>query len=294
MNKKTVFLTGTSGFVGQQYISCIRNKYIIKAVSLRTSNLKNIAFDQVDSILHLAGKAHQMQKIEDQIYFDVNYELTKQFADEAKAAGVPHFVFVSTIKVFGEHQNAILNEDSSCEPLNDPYGESKLKAEQYLQSIEDENFKVAIVRPPLVYGPGVKGNLIRFLELGNKDWPLPFARINNRRTMVFIDNLIELINRIIETRASGVFLAGDREPISTTRLISEIRKGLGKKENLFVMPDLFKWLLGKLKPELTTRLYGSLEMDTSKTNENLNFLPPYSVEEGIKVMVDWYKQQIQK
>jgi nucleoside-diphosphate-sugar epimerase len=286
---KTILLTGGSGFVGQRYIVYSKDSYIIKPVSLQKKNISEVAFKNIDVIVHLAGMAHQMQKIDDQIYFDVNYTLTKNFADAAKSAGVKHFIFVSTIKVFGEYQKGVLTEKAPCLPQNDPYGESKLKAEQYLQSIENDNFIISIIRPPLIYGPGVKGNLIRFLELGNKPYPLPFKNLKNRRTMVFLDNFIELINRIIETKQSGIFLASDENPISTEKLISEIRLNLGKKPNLFETPDFIKKMLGLVKPEFTLRLFGSLEMDASDSFKRLDFKPPYSIEYGIKRMVDWYK-----
>ena len=291
-NKKSIFLTGYTGFVGQRFLPYNTERYDIKPLSLKNEKISIIDFKGIDSIVHLAGKAHQMQKIDDQIYFDVNYTLTKELADAAKAAGVKHFIFISTIKVFGEHQQSVLTEKSPCLPQNDPYGESKLKAEKYLQSIEDDNFIVSIIRPPLIYGPGVKGNLIRFLELGNKPYPLPFKNLKNRRTMVFLDNFIELINRIIDTKQSGIFLASDESPISTEKLISEIRLNLGKKPNLFETPDYMKKMLGFVKPEFALRLFGSLEMDTSDSFKRLDFKPPYSIEHGIKSMVDWYKSTL--
>jgi nucleoside-diphosphate-sugar epimerase len=289
---KNIILTGATGFVGERYSIYSKDKYNIRAVSLQKKTISQVDFKYIDVILHLAGKAHQMQKIDDQIYFDVNYTLTKELADAAKSAGVKHFIFVSTIKVFGEYQKGVLTEKSPCLPQNDPYGESKLKAEQYLQSIEDDNFIVSIIRPPLIYGPGVKGNLIRFLELGNKSYPLPFKNLKNRRTMVFLDNFIELINRIIETKQSGIFLASDESPISTEKLISEIRHNLGKKPNLFETPDFMKKMLGIVKPEFALRLFGSLEMDTSDSFKRLDFKPPYSIEQGIKSMTDWYKSTL--
>jgi nucleoside-diphosphate-sugar epimerase len=293
MNKtKTILLTGGTGFVGQRYLVYNKAKYNTKPISLQKLKVTEIDFQDIDVIVHLAGMAHQMQKIDNQIYFDVNYTLTKKFADAAKAAGVKHFIFVSTIKVFGEHQKGVLNESSPCLPKDDPYGESKLKAEQYVQSISDENFTVSILRPPLIYGPGVKGNLIRFLELGNKPYPLPFKNLDNRRTMVFLDNFIELINRIIETKQSGIFLASDESPISTEKLISEIRLNLGKNPNLFKIPNFMKTMLGFVKPDFALRLFGSLEMDTSDSFKRLGFIPPYSTEQGIKSMVDWYKSTL--
>ena len=286
---KTVIVTGATGFVGQRYIEYNCKNYIIQAISLQKEEISEINFENVDVILHLAGKAHQMQKIDDQIYFDVNTELTKKLALAAKANKVPHFIFISTIKVFGEHQNAVLTEGSLCEPINDPYGESKLEAEQSLKTIGDSNFTVSIIRPPLVYGPRVKGNLIRFLKLADSNKPLPFADIDNSRTMVYLDNLIELINTIIIQKKSGIFLAADDKPISTTYLIAEMRKNMGRPVRLFAMQSILKRVLKKVKPEMYIRLYGSLEMNPQNTFESLNFKPPYSVEEGIREMVKWYK-----
>ena len=289
---KTVLLTGASGFVGQRFLEYNKNTFNIRTVSLVNTAVENIDFTGIDALVHLAGKAHQMTKIDDSIYFEVNTELTKKLALAAKAQGVPHFIFISTIKVFGEHQNAVLTEGSPCEPINDPYGESKLKAENFLQSIEDTTFTVSIIRPPLIYGPRVKGNLIRFLKLADNGKPLPFDKIDNRRTMVFLDNFIALINTIIAQKQSGIFLAADTQPISTTFLIAEMRKNMARPTRLFAMPSILKWVLKTMKPEMYIRLYGSLEMNPQDSFKRLNFKAPYSVEHGIGEMVKWYKEEI--
>jgi nucleoside-diphosphate-sugar epimerase len=287
--KPTILLTGATGFVGLRYVEYNKDIYNIRPLSLQKTKVADVDFSNIDAIVHLAGMAHQMQKIDPQIYFDVNFDLTKALAIEAKAAGVKHFIFVSTIKVFGEHHTTVLNEKSPCEPINDPYGQSKLDAEEFLKTLEDDNFTVAIVRPPLIYGPNVKGNLIRFLKLADTNYPLPFKGIDNRRTMVFLDNLIELLNTIVDKKSSGLYLASDNQPISTTYLISEMRKQMGKSPNLFAIPSLFTSILSKVKPEFALRLYGSLEMDATESNKKINFTPPYSIEQGIKTMVQWYK-----
>jgi nucleoside-diphosphate-sugar epimerase len=290
MNKtKTILLTGSSGFVGQRFLEYNAAKFIIRTVSLVNQSVENIDFTDIDAIVHLAGKAHQMAKIDDRIYFDVNTELTKKLALAAKAQGVSHFIFISTIKVFGEHQNTVLTEGSPCEPINDPYGQSKLEAEKFLQRLEDTTFVVSILRPPLIYGPRVKGNLIRFLKLADNSNPLPFASIDNRRTMVYLDNLIEMLNALIEQKKSGIFLAADAQPISTTFLIGEMRRKMARPTRLFAMPSPLKWVLRKIKPEMYIRLYGSLEMDAQDSFKRLNFTPPYSIEQGIGEMVKWYK-----
>jgi nucleoside-diphosphate-sugar epimerase len=287
--KPTILLTGATGFVGLRYVEYNKEHYNIRPLSLQKTKVEDVDFSNMDAVVHLAGMAHQMQKIDPQIYFDVNFDLTKALAIRAKAAGVKQFIFVSTIKVFGEHHTSVLNEKSPCEPINDPYGQSKLDAEEFLKTLEDDSFTVAIVRPPLIYGPNVKGNLIRFLKLADTNYPLPFKGIDNRRTMVFLDNLIALLNTIVDKKSSGLYLASDNQPISTTYLISEMRIQMGKSPNLFAIPSLFTSILSKVKPEFALRLYGSLEMDATESNKKINFTPPYSIEEGIKTMVQWYK-----
>lgn len=287
---KHILLTGSSGFVGKRFVEYNNKHYTIHSVSLRTTKVADIEWKKYDTIVHMAGKAHQMEKIDDQVYFDVNYELTKQLADRAKQERVPHFLFVSTIKVWGDaYKNAHLKIDTPCVP-DDAYGKSKLQAENYLQEIKSPDFKVAIVRPPLVYGPGVKGNMIRFMKLAANPLPLPFGGIDNQRTMVFLDNLIELFNTIIDQKAEGIFLAGDKSPLSTSSLIESIQLNLKEKTGLFKLPGFAISILNFLKPELIKRLFYSLTIDTIETNKQLSFSPPFTSEYGIQQMVSWYKQ----
>ena len=291
MSDGIVLLTGATGFVGKRFVEYNRDSIQVKTLSFQEwENNDTDVFKNVKTVVHLAGIAHRMEKTDPDLYFSINYQKTSVFADVAKKMGVKHFIFISTIKAFGEHQNGVLNEDSPTVPINDPYGESKLKAEEYLKSIEDDHFIVSIIRPPLIYGPGVKGNLIKFLDLANKPVPLPFKHVSNRRTMIFLDNFIELINTIVERKKSGIFLAGDAYPISTEYLISEIRKNLQKPKLLFKMPSIIINILGKFKPELIMRLFGSLEMDVSNSYKRLGFKPPFTTKYGIKQMVDWYQK----
>jgi len=285
---KVIAISGATGFVGKRMIVFNDKKFEQKTLSLRNAKVESIHLTGIDAVIHLAGKAHQMEPIADSIYFDINYELTKQLADKAKESGVKQFVYISSVKVYGDEIQGVLNELSACAPT-DAYGASKLQAEKYLQSIETKDFKIAIIRPPLVYGPEVKGNMIRLLQLANKKWPLPMGRINNARSMVFVDNLIELINTIIDKEASGVFIAGDPEPLSTSELIGLIRKNLGNKSGLIGIPGAIRKLIKRAKPALYTRLFGSFVVDNSITNAKLHFVPPYSTEQGIKQMVDWFK-----
>lgn len=290
---KSILLTGASGFIGQRYLSYNASKYKIKSVSLQSTQVEDIDFRGIDAIVHLAGKAHQMTPIEDHIYYDVNLHLTQKFAQAAKQAQVSQFIFISTVKVFGEETTGSegLKETSPCK-ATDPYGKSKLQAEGVLQEMNDEQFQVAVVRPPLVYGPGVKGNMLRLLNLSMKGRVMPFGGIENERSMVFIDNLIELINSVTDQRANGIFHAGDRTPLSTSTLINSINKHMDNKGRLIKLNGIFLRILRWLKPGLVQRLWGSFKIETDQTNRQLNFNPPYESEEGIRQMVEWFKTSI--
>ncbi len=130
------------------------------------------------------------------------------------------------------------------------------------------------------------------MQLCNSNKPLPFGNINNKRSMVFVDNLIELINEIIIQKKEGVFIAGDKEAVSTTNLIKEIKNGFNKKVKLIAIPNFLRSILKKIKPNLYIRLFGNFYVDNKNTNKTLNFISPYSFAEGIKQMVENYKNNI--
>lgn len=283
-------MTGATGFIGQRFIIYNSTTYNLRTVSLRKLKLEDINFSNVDAIVHLAGIAHRMKKIDNRIYYNINHDLTIRFAKLAKDANVPHFLFISTVKVFGdEPESGYLDLKSPTIPT-DPYGDSKLMAEKSLQSIESNQFTVSIIRPPLVYGPGVKGNLIRLLKLTEKNFPLPFKRINNQRSMVFLDNLIAQMNKVLDNKVSGIFIAGDINPISTSDLIFLMYQAREKKPFWFQMPTLGVKILQKIKPELMKRLFGSYVIDNTESNRKLKFQPPFDTKEGIFSMVRWYER----
>ena len=217
-------------------------------------------------------------------YERVNVTQTLQLAKKAKESGVKQFVFMSTVKVYGEETNTKYTEKSICQP-KDEYGKSKLKAELELLKLGDESFKVSSIRTPIVYGYGVKANIKSLVNLVNKVPILPFGNIQNKRSMVYIGNLCYLVDVVIEQQKAGVFLASDDEPLSTSRLIELIAKNLNKKIYLIKIP-FFESFLKLVKPSFHKRLYGSLEVDNSITKEKLNLKNPYSVEDGIRLMIN--------
>ncbi|MDQ3016598.1 MAG: NAD-dependent epimerase/dehydratase family protein [Bacteroidota bacterium] len=288
-----VLVTGAGGFVGQHYIRTSGLTHHCIPASLRNQNPEEINLDDVDVVLHLAVVAHDPEMVNHDIQYKVNLDLTTQLADHAKLAGVKHFIFMSSVKVYGEGTDKVLNEDSVCIPV-DAYGKSKLEAEKYLLQQQTDNFAVAVIRPPLVYGPGVKGNMLRMLHLASKKIPLPFANAHNRRSVVYIENLIALVNHIIEVRASGIYIAGDAVPVSTGELFMLIRANLKGSRLLFPTPVVLQKLLRAVKPGLFNRLFGSFEVSNKSTNAKLKFIPPFTTEDGIKDMVSWYQTSLSK
>jgi UDP-glucose 4-epimerase len=190
---------------------------------------------------------------------------------------------MSTVKVYGEETNTSYTENSICKP-EDEYGKSKLKAEKELLKLENENFKVSIIRTPIVYGYGVKANIKSLVNLVNKVPILPFGKITNKRSMVYIGNLCHLMDTVMQQQQRGIFLSGDDEPLSTTKLCELIAVNLDKKVYLIKIP-FFETLLRLVKPSFHKRLYESLEVDNSITKQKLNLTNPYSVEDGIKLMI---------
>ena len=278
-----LLITGSSGFVGSYFTNKYRNKYEIKTFSFLKDDINTLDCNDVNVVFHLSALVHQMGGASADEYERVNVIQTLELANKAKLNGVKHFVFMSTIKVYGEETLSRYCENTKCVPEDD-YGKSKLKAEKLLLELESENFKVSIIRTPIVYGYGVKANIKNLVNLVNKVSVLPFANIQNKRSMVYIGNLCHMINEIIIQQKSGIFLASDDEPLSTSRLIELIAKNLDKKIYLIKIP-FFESLLKLVKPSFHKRLYGSLEVDNTITKEKLNLKNPYSVEDGIKMMI---------
>ncbi|MCK5168791.1 MAG: NAD-dependent epimerase/dehydratase family protein [Bacteroidales bacterium] len=288
--KKKVLVTGSSGFIGQYFIKTA-NELDIVEVDLLKKDIKDIDFSDIDSVLHLAAFVHQMKEGNDEQYFKVNRDLAYQVAKKAKECGINQFILMSTVKVYGEYTlaNEPWSEKSSCFPI-DSYGKSKLEAENLILGLKDSGFKIAIVRSPLVYGAGVKANMLNLIKLVDKFPIIPFGGIKNKRSLVYIGNLVALIKLIIQKQASGIFIAGDQVPLSTSQLIILIAKSLNKRIKLIKAPNFIIKGLKYLKPSVIDRLYESLELDNRSTNKLLQFIPPFSTEEGISEMVIWYKK----
>ncbi len=277
-----ILVTGSSGYIGSNFINVFENKYNFFKFSLQENDIDTLNLKNIDIILHCAALVHQKIEYDYKTYYDVNVQYPIILAKKAKENGVKQFIFISTIAVYGEEKEEI-NKKTACTPIT-PYGKSKLEAEKQLKELSDENFVVSIIRPPMVYGEDAPGNIRSLINLVKKVPVLPFSGITNKRSFIYIGNLIYLIDKIIEKKIDGVFLASDDTSISTTYLIELIAKELNKKVFLVKIP-FFESLLKVLKPSLHKRLYESLEVDNSAAKEVLNYKNPYSVEDGINYMI---------
>jgi len=256
----------------------------------------------VDCIVHLAGYVHEtpVEPIDEARarYARLNVEATRRLALAAAAAGVRRMVYISSVKVHGERTgpNERLTEKWHPAPVG-PYAETKLAAEQVLREIErTTGLEVVIVRPPLVYGPGVKANFLRLVRSVDGGLPLPLAAVRNQRSFIYLGNLIDVLIRCMDDpRAAGeTFLVSDGEDVSTPKLIRNIAFCLGKEPNLVQVPVGVLSISGGLSggAALINRLIDSLVLDNGHVSEVLDWRPPYSMLEGLQATVDWYLQAV--
>lgn len=278
-----IILTGSTGFVGSYFINKYNDEYSINTFSFLNDSFKELDLSNTDTIIHLSALVHQMGGASVEEYERINVLQTLELAKKSKLSGVKHFIFMSTVKVYGEETDIAYNEDTICKPQDD-YGKTKLKAEQELKILEDDNFIVSIVRTPIIYGYGVKANIKNLINLVNKAPILPFGKIDNKRSMVYIGNLCHMIDVIIQKQVSGVFLASDDKPLSTTKLIELIARELDKKVYLVKIP-FFESFLKLVKPSFHKRLYKSLEVDNSRTKKILEYKNRYTIDDGVRFMI---------
>jgi len=303
-----IIVTGATGFVGSRLVDRIGRQGVygltcavrragsssygheILVEGLNSDTDWSAALKDQEVVVHAAARAHVMkEEAADPLaeYRKVNVDGTLNLARQAVDAGVKRFVYISSIKVNGEEtiEGVPFNADDLPAP-QDPYGISKMEAEECLKRLAAESgLEVVIVRPPLVYGPGVKGNFASMMKLIEKGLPLPLGAVGNKRSLVALDNLIDLIITCIDhpAAANQIFLAGDGEDLSTTQLLRGVARAMGKRPCLVPVPPglllVGASLLGK--KAIAQRLLGSLQVDISKARDLLGWQPPLSVEEGL-------------
>lgn len=251
----------------------------------------------IDIVIHVAARAHIMN--DDAAsplaeFRKINTQATLELAKQAAEQGVRRFIFISSIKVNGEitHSNELFKPDDDFVP-DDPYGLSKYEAEQGLLTLAKETgMEVVIIRPPLVYGPGVRANFASMMKWVKRGIPLPFGAIHNQRSFIALDNLISFIIHCINhpNAANEIFLISDGEDLSTTELLRKLASTFSRRILLLPVPVSWMSFAAKLvgKGEITTRLFCSLQVDSSKANELLGWQPVISMDAQLKKTTDAY------
>jgi len=317
-NDGRVLVTGANGFVGRALVRTVIDTGRHVRAAVRHLDRADGPFGDwsavgdvgpetdwfnslrdVDAVIHLVARTHVLRDPEKnlQLYRRTNVDGTRRLAEQAAAAGVRRLVFVSSIKVNGERTFQRAYGPDDVPAPEDAYGLSKHEAEQIVARIaEASGMEHVIVRPPLVYGPGVKGNFPRLIRLVQKGVPLPLASVQNQRSMVALENLVDLLVRCIDAPgATGrTLLVRDEETLSTPGLIRHVASALGRPVHLFPVPTALLYILGRLTGRTSEiqRLCGSLVVDDSETRRLLEWSPPVFAQDAIRATVaDFLKRK---
>ena len=313
-----ILVTGGTGFIGGHLLPVLHKKNLQITLAVRNDlpeklnpdykvfNVGEIeentdwteALKEVDTVIHLAARAHQLndQAINPEAEFlRINCEGTEALVKQAIASGVKHFIFISSIGAMGTLSEQLLTEKSPCHP-DSPYGRSKLQAEQALIELcQDSPMTWTILRPTLVYGIGNPGNMERLMKLVKTGFPLPLGSIKNRKSFVYFGNLVDAIITCINhpNAKNQTFIVSDGDDLSTTDLIRRLGKALRKSPLLLPIPAELLRLTTKLlgKADIGDRLLGSLQVDSSKIRQMLDWTPPYTVDQGLQATADWFKSR---
>jgi nucleoside-diphosphate-sugar epimerase len=317
-----IFVTGASGFVGSRLVQVLaaradtrvtvaaRGRHLTCATAERVVRFEDLAtasfsaeLSGVDAVVHCAARVHVMNDLEANplhAFRVVNVEGTLNVARQAAEAGVRRFVFLSSIKVNGEgtEPGVPFTADQPGNPV-DPYGVSKMEAEQRLRELAlTTGMEVVIIRPVLVYGPGVKANFLSMMRWLHKGLPLPFGAIHNARSLVALDNLVDLTVLCLShpAAANQTFMVSDGEDLSTTALLRKMASALERPARLLPVPAVLLNAAARMlgKRSLSQRLCGSLQVDIAKTRAVLGWTPPLSVEQALRLTASDYMENEKK
>ena len=276
---KKILITGAGSYIGTSFENYINtnfpDKYTVDTVDMIGDGWKEKDFSPYDAVFHVAGIAHsdngKISPEKEKLYYAVNTELTSATAEKAKSDGVRQFIFMSSAIVYGNSapigKTKIITVDTPVSPAN-CYGDSKVQAEKRLKSLEDESFKVVILRPPMIYGKGSKGNYPLLAKLALK---LPFfPRVQNERSMLYIENLCEFVRLMVENEESGTFFPQNSEYSNTSELVEMIAAAHGKKIGLL---GGFTWLLKIMGcfTGLVNKAFGNLTYEKSISEYKENY-----------------------
>lgn len=284
-NKKRILITGKNSYIGtavEKYLSNWSSEYRVDVIDMTNKKWSERSFKEYDTVLHVAGIAHQdtgrIDKKRYELYFAVNRDLTVEVARKAKNDNVKHFIYMSSMSVYGKSskigQRKEIDEATLPSPVN-AYGDSKLQADLSIQAMQEENFAVTVLRPPMVYGAGCKGN---YLSLANAAKKLPvFPYIQNQRSMIYIGNLAAFIKNVIDKKTTGVLFPQNNEYVCTSDMVKEIAHVHGKKMIFTRFFNPFIRLLSGKMP-VVDKVFGNLTYVRDESNGL-----PYSFKESIRL-----------
>ena len=275
---KKILITGANSYVGvnvERYLAKWPEAYQVDTVDMVDGSWRERSLEGYDALLHVAGMVHQTESKKDphqaERYDKINHQLAVETAQKAKQDGVRQFLFMSSASVYGLSAPVgkllAITKDTPLNPV-DNYGISKKRAEEGLQILQDETFRLVILRPPMIYGKGCKGNYQTLSKLAKK---LPvFPLVDNRRSVLYIENLAEMIRLLIDDEASGIFCPQNNEHINTSDMVDRIARANGRR--MLLIPG-FTWALKLLRPltELVDKAFGSLYYDFTLSEYSRNY-----------------------
>jgi nucleoside-diphosphate-sugar epimerase len=315
-----VLITGATGFVGSALIKrlenddcCIRalvrtgKPFVHLAAAIEQVAVQPLsdktefghALDKIDVVVHLAARTHVIKEsIADPLseYRAINKAGTERLARQAAEAGVKRMVFLSSVKVNGEGRPEPYTEIDLPLP-NDPYSISKREAEESLKKVEAETgLEVVVIRPPLVYGPGVKANFLRLMQIIERGFPLPLASVRNLRSLIYIGSLVDAISVcMVHPKSAGqTYLVSDGEDLSTPELIRRLSFAMGRSARLLPFPPTLMRLAGTIlgKGAAVNRLLGTLSIDSTKIRRELGWQSPFTMKQGLAETAKWFRKDI--
>jgi UDP-glucose 4-epimerase len=283
---KKVLITGANSYVGtnvERWLNREPEKYHVDTIDMIDGSWREKDFSGYDVVFHVAGIAHvNAKKNMEALYYKVNTDLTNETAKHAKQCGVKQFIFMSSIIVYGESKSlkpVVITRETEPKP-NGFYGNSKLQAEIGIKKLENQDFKVVILRPPMIYGPGSKGNFPKLIALAKKT-PI-FPAYHNQRSMLYIDNLCEFVRLVIDNEERGVFWPQNREYVDTCEVVRQVAKETGHKVWVTRLLNPFVFL-GLLFIPTISKVFGTLVYQKNMTSNYSTDIK--SFQESIKVSV---------
>ena len=260
---KNILITGKNSYIGtslEHWLMREPDKYKVDTVDMKDRSWKEKDFSSYDVVFHVAGIAHIKETSDNQnLYYKVNRDLAYETAQKAKQDGVEQFIFLSSMSVYGIEQG-VIDKNTPLTP-NSAYGKSKIEAEKLINKLQDDSFTVATLRPPMVYGKGCRGNYPRLVGLALKT-PI-FPKVDNKRSMIYIDNLSEFVKRLIDNRSGGLFFPQNADYVNTSEMVRIIAEVHGKR---VVMTKLFNPLLRLLNVSTVNKVFGDLVYDISMSD----------------------------